>query len=85
MMRLDMLKAKEILRMKHELGLSLREIGKACNCRKSTVSEVLERASEAKIQWPIELSDKQLMSLLYPPVEIKYHYPNLTLKMFTVR
>ncbi len=57
-----MLKAREILRLKHELGLSFREIGKACNCGKSTVSEVLERASKAQIEWPIELSDKQLDS-----------------------
>jgi transposase len=69
MRRLDMLKAREILRLKHELGLSLREIGKACNCGKTTVSEVLARATEAKITWPTELSDKQLISLLYPPVE----------------
>ncbi len=27
-----MLKAREILRLKHEIGLSLREIGQACNC-----------------------------------------------------
>ncbi len=57
MRRLDMLKAKEILRMKHELGLSLREIGSTCNCGKSTVAEVLERAKAANITWPIELSD----------------------------
>ena len=43
-----MLKAREILRLKYELGLSLREIGKACNCGKTTVSEILGRASEAK-------------------------------------
>ena len=64
-----MLKTREILRLKHELGLSLREIGKACNCGKSTVSEVLDRAAKAKITWPTELNDKQLISLLYPPVE----------------
>ena len=64
-----MLKAREILRLKHEVGLSLREIGQACNCGKTTVSEVLERAEKANITWPIELSDKQLMSLLYPPTE----------------
>jgi transposase len=70
MMRsLDMLKAREILRLKHEVNLSLREIGQACNCGKSTVAEVLERAEKAGIAWPVELSDKQLMSLLYPPVE----------------
>ncbi|PYG87236.1 Homeodomain-like domain-containing protein [Ruminiclostridium sufflavum DSM 19573] len=54
-----MLKAREILRLKHEVGLSLREIGKACNCGKSTVSEILTRAEKAGISWPIDLSDKK--------------------------
>ncbi len=75
MRRLEMLKAREILRMKHEVGLSLREIGKACNCGKSTVSEVLARAEKAGISWPMDLSDKQLMSLLYPPIESKSSPP----------
>lgn len=70
-----MLKAREILRLKHEVGLSLREIGQACNCGKSTVSEVLERANKAQIVWPMDLSDKQLMSLLYPPIEGKSSPP----------
>ncbi len=70
-----MLKAREILRLKHEMGLSLREIGKACSCGKTTVSEVLERAAKAKITWPVDLSDKQLMSLLYPPVENRSSTP----------
>ena len=42
-----MLKAKEILRLKHEAGLSLREIAQACNCGKSTVSDVIARAGKA--------------------------------------
>lgn len=66
-----MLKAREILKLKHKLGLSLREIGQACNCGKSTVSEVLGRAERAGITWPIDFSDKQLMSMLYPPNENK--------------
>jgi transposase len=69
MRRLEMLKAREILRLKFEAGLSVREIGKACNCGKSTVSELLKRAQKAGITWPIELTDKQLMSALYPPTE----------------
>jgi transposase len=71
MRRINMLKAREILRLRHEVGLSLREIGKSCNCGKTTVAEVLERAKKAKIEWPINLSDKQLISLLYPPTERK--------------
>lgn len=70
-----MLKAREILRLKHETGLSLREIGKCCNCGKSTVAEVLERARKAGLTCPIKLGDKQLMSLLYPPTEEKNSAP----------
>ncbi|MHB1483647.1 MAG: IS21 family transposase [Saccharofermentanales bacterium] len=66
-----MLKAREVLRLKHEVGFSIREMGQACNCGKSTVSEILERAQKASISWPIDLSDKQLMTLLYPPIESK--------------
>ncbi len=70
-----MLKAREILRLKYEIGLSLREIGQACNCGKSTVAEILNRAENAGITWPFDLSDKQLMSMLYPPVETKASPP----------
>jgi DNA-binding Lrp family transcriptional regulator len=47
-----MLKAREILRLKHETRLSLREIGKCCNCGKSTVSEIFEKAEKAGIYGP---------------------------------
>ena len=75
MRRLEMLKAREILRLKFEVGLSVREIGQACNCGKSTVSELLTRAQKAEITWPIELNDKQLMSALYPPTESRTSLP----------
>ena len=70
-----MLKAREILRLKHEVGLSLREIARICSCGKSTVAGVLERAEKAGISWPIELSDMQLMSALYPPAISKASPP----------
>ncbi|MCL4417853.1 MAG: hypothetical protein M1365_14380 [Actinobacteria bacterium] len=70
-----MLKAKEILRLKYVAELSLRDIAKAVSCGKTTVSEVLERASRAAISYPIDLSDKQLISLLYPPQQNKYIFP----------
>ena len=69
MRRTDMLKARRIFRLKYEVGLSLREIGQACRCGKTTVSEILARAKNAGITWPNELSDKQLISRLYPPAE----------------
>jgi len=69
MRRTEMLKAREILRLKYQIGLSLRDIAKSCSCGKTTVSEVLERANKAKIGWPLDLNDKELISLLYPPVQ----------------
>jgi DNA-binding transcriptional MerR regulator len=79
MRRLDMLKTREVLRLRHELGLSLREIGQVCSCGKTTVSEILMRAKRAEIVWPIDLSDKQLMSRLYPPAETRtsVHEPDM--------
>ena len=61
-----MLKAREILRL-DRAGLSLRDIAQSLSCGKTTVSEVLGRADSAKISWPIDLNDKELISLLYPP------------------
>ena len=43
-----MLKAREILRLKHQVGLSLREIGQSCNCGKTTVSETLKTGRESR-------------------------------------
>jgi transposase len=71
MRRLEMPRVREVLRLKYEVKLSLREIAQACNCGKSTVAEVLERAEGAGIEWPVDLSDKQLMSLLYPTPQKK--------------
>lgn len=68
-------KAREVLRLKYEVQLSLREIAQACNCGKSTVSEILCRAEKVGITWPIDFNDKQLMSLLYPPAEKKASSP----------
>jgi transposase len=69
MRRTEMLKAREILRLKYQIGLSLRDIAKALSCGKTTVSEVLKRAEKAKIGWPLDLNDKELISLLYPPTQ----------------
>ena len=63
-----MLRAREILRLKNEVDLSLREIAQACECGKTTVAEILSRAERAGIKWPVEQNDKQLMTALYPPV-----------------
>lgn len=68
--RLSMRKIQEILRLKHESGLSNRAIARACSISKETVKEYLAKASEAGLSWPLgeEISEEALETLLYPPV-----------------
>lgn len=88
-----MIKAREILRLKNQVGLSLREIAGSCSCGKTTVSEVLERAKKAGITDAANLSDKQLLSILYPPApkeqgvpepDIEYVFKELKKKNVTL-
>ena len=66
MRRTDMDKAKEVLRLHHELNLSQRDISAATGCSLGTVSTVLKKANEAGIAYPIQVTSKELGSLLYP-------------------
>ena len=51
--RLSMRKTKEILRLKHELGLSNRQIARSCNVSRRTVAEYIRRAEKIGITWPL--------------------------------
>jgi transposase len=57
---------KEILRLKHEHGLSVREIGRSCGLPPSTVNDYLLRAQAAGLGWPLPegLDDQQLQDRL---------------------
>ena len=61
---------KEILRLASTGSFSVRQIAKSCNCSPSTVTAVLERASNAEIEkdWPLirSMSDEELEAKLYP-------------------
>ena len=48
-----MRKIKEVLRLKHQQGLSARQIARVCGMARSTVSEYLSRARGAGISWPL--------------------------------
>jgi transposase len=63
-----MRKTSEILRLKHEAGLSNRQIASSCNVGRSTVANYLERAQEAGLGWPLpeDLDEDQLEQLLFP-------------------
>lgn len=57
---------KEVLRLKAEHQLSVREIGLSCGLAASTVGDYLKRAELAGLKWPLPdaLSEAQLQDLL---------------------
>ena len=68
-------KVREILRLKYDVNLSIRNIASSCNCGKSTVHEILKRAKDAGVTWPITIPNKKLIELLYPPKEKQTIFP----------
>jgi len=79
--RLTMRKIREILRLKHEAGLSDRAIAGACKISNSTVGEYLRRAEAAGVSWPLpEMREEDLYKKLFPdqaqPTEKSYPMPN---------
>jgi len=62
-----MRKIKEVLRLKWELGLAARQIARSLSTSHSTVLDMLGRAKEADLSWPIpDLDDAALEAKLYP-------------------
>ena len=51
--KLTMRKIKEILRLKWELGLSDRQVGRSLKIAHSTVREYVKRAEHAGYSWPL--------------------------------
>jgi transposase len=67
--RLSMRKIREVLRLKHECNRSNRDIGHSCDIGSSTVSDYLQRARMAGLEWPLpdKLDDTALEDKLFPP------------------
>ena len=65
--RTEMRKVKDVLRLKFEVGLSHRDVGKCLSLGPATVSEVLSRFKASDLSWPLPdgLSDIQLEGKLY--------------------
>jgi transposase len=63
-----MRKIREVLRLKHELGLGHRAVAKACSVGLGTVTLYLQRAAEIGLGWPLpaELDDAALEARLFP-------------------
>ena len=66
---MSMKKIREVLRLTHELGLSVRQVREATGVGKTAVSEYVSRAKVVGITWPIppEISDAALEHLLFTP------------------
>jgi transposase len=60
---------KDILRLKHQSGLSVREIAGSCGLPASTVGDYLQRAQAAGLSWPLPegLNDDELVARLMKP------------------
>jgi hypothetical protein len=57
---------KELIRLKHEHGLSVRQIARSCGLPVSTVGDYLKRAQAVGLSWPLpeELTEEQLLDKL---------------------
>ena len=65
---LSMRKISEVLRLRLEQKLSVRQIAGSCRLARSTVSEYLQRARTAGLVWPLppEMTEAQLDARLFP-------------------
>jgi transposase len=64
-----MRKIREVMRLRHGLGASAREIALSVGIARSTVAEYFYRSDAAGLHWPLPdgLSDEDLDRLLFPP------------------
>jgi len=64
-----MRKAREILRLRYEPGLSVREIGRSLGISTGVVQNYLQGAQRAGLGWPLPegLAEEGLHALLFPP------------------
>jgi transposase len=65
--RIRMSKIRDVLRLRHEQGLSIRKVAQSCNISRPTVTEYLEQAERNGIEWfrDKELSESDLEKKLW--------------------
>ena len=71
--KLPMRQIQEVLRLKHQNQLSIREIARSCKVPVSTVGDYLKRAETAGLAWPLSetLSEEELHQRLSAPVRTR--------------
>lgn len=62
-----MRKIKEVLRLRHELGLGQRQIARSCSIGLATVHDYLQRAEKAGLKWPLpeDWDEEQVEAALF--------------------
>jgi transposase len=63
-----MRKIREVLRLRFEAGLSMRQISRSTSSSVGAIQKLLSRASELELSWPLpeELDESALAALFYP-------------------
>ena len=80
--RIAMRKIREILRLRLEAGLSVRQINASAKVSVGAIQKLLKKADELSLNWPLpaELDDSQLAALFYPQadttVSSRYQVPD---------
>ncbi len=66
--RIPMIKLKEMLRLKYQANLSLRQIAAGLNLSVGVISKYVKRAEAAGLRWPLpdDMTEAQLQVLLQP-------------------
>ncbi len=66
--KLSVHKTREIIRLRFELGLSIRQIARSLSVSHSTVGDVVRKAQAANMGWPLpeDMDDVELDRRMYP-------------------
>ena len=66
--RMTMRMIRETLRLRHEAGMSVRQISSHTDTSVGAIQNLLNKAARAGVGWPLpeELADEALVMLLYP-------------------
>jgi len=75
-----MRKTKEVLRMRYELGLGLRQIARSCSLGLGTIHDYLHRAQAAGIGWPLPegWDEEKLEAALFGAPQVRPADPDKT-------
>lgn len=73
--RITMRKLRDILRLRFETGLSIRQIKAVTKASIGLIQKLITRAELLNLGWPLpdEMDEAQLQTLFYPPAEPKAH------------